>query len=136
MPGHGNANALRHGARSERVIRPLATRHARRLLRQRGLGATDLSAIGRGLLHNWARAAAALELLEEHAATVGLLDDDGNPRSFTGLYTRLLESERKALRDMESHLHAGDRGPDPIGVLIEQGRAIRVARDERESNGG
>jgi len=136
MAGHaGNANALRHGARSARVVQPLAQRHSRRLLRQRGLGASDLSAIGRGLLHNWARAAAALELLEEHAATVGLLDSDGNPRSFTSLYTRLLESERKALRDMEPHL-ARDRGPDPIHALIEQGRAIRVARDERESNGG
>jgi len=98
----------------------------RRVLRQRGLNASDLSAIGRGLLHNWARAAAMLQLLEEHAATVGVLDDDGNPRSFTGLYTRLLESERKALRDMESHLHTRQR---PSMVAEMQGWSRRLDGD-------
>jgi hypothetical protein len=102
----GNLSAPRHGARSERVVQPLAQKHARRLLRQRGIGAADLSPVGRALLQNWSRAAAGLALLDAHAAEHGLLDDDGEPRGFTRLYVQLLNAERSALRAMEDHLHA------------------------------
>jgi hypothetical protein len=99
--------AVRHGARSERVIRPLAQRHARRLLRQRGLGASDLSPVGRALLHNWSRAAAGLELLDAHAAEHGLLDPKtGEPLGYTRLYMQFLNAERHALVAMQNHLHA------------------------------
>src|SRR5579864_2095652 len=99
----GNVLALRHGARSERVLQPAAQRHARRLLRQRGLRASDLSAPGQALLRNWARAAAALELLDAHAEREGWLDEKGEPRGFTKLYVSMLNSERLAIRAMEEH---------------------------------
>jgi hypothetical protein len=106
--------AVQHGARSARVVRPLAQRHARRLLRQRGVGASDLSAIGRGLLHNWSRAAAALELLDAYAAEHGLLDDKGEPRGFTKLYMAMLNAERHALVAMAQHLDTHSREPSLV----------------------
>jgi hypothetical protein len=117
----GNLPAVRrHGARTERVVRPLAARHERRWLRQRGVGASDLTAIGRGLLRNWARCAAQLQLLDEHATRVGLLDGDGVPHPYTNLYLRLVESERRALSAMAQHLHTHARDPrDELNTYLE-----------------
>ncbi|HEY8775914.1 MAG TPA: hypothetical protein VIM33_05455 [Gaiellaceae bacterium] len=116
----GNLLGLRHGARSQRVVAPLAQRHARRLLRQRGIGASDLSAIGRGLLANWSRCAAMLQLLDAHAEQVGLLDADGVPHPYTTLYTRLVESERRALSALAQHLHTRARDPhDELSDYLE-----------------
>jgi hypothetical protein len=119
VPGTGNRNALRHGATSEAVVVPLAQKHARRLLRQRGVRAADLSAIGRALLANWSRAAAALHLLDAHAAREGWLDEDGEPRGFTKLYVSMLNSERLALRAMEAHLRAAAPKDDLASYLTE-----------------
>ena len=113
-----------HGAHSERVVAPLAQAHARRLLRQRGLRAGDLSAVGHGLLRNWSRAAAALELLDRHAAEVGLLDGDGEPRGFTRLYVQLLNSERHALRALEQHVQLERREPSMVAILAGQARHV------------
>jgi hypothetical protein len=118
MPGApGNLAALRHGARSARVVQPLAARHARRLLRQRGIGASDLSPVGRALLHNWSRAAAGLALLDAHAAEHGLLDKDGEPRGFTRLYVQLLNAERMALAALAQHLHERNQGDDIVTLM-------------------
>jgi hypothetical protein len=116
----GNLLGLRHGARSARVVAPLAQKHARRLLRQRGIGASDLSAIGRGLLANWSRCAAMLQLLDAHAEEVGLLDDSGTPHAYTNLYLRLVESERRALSAMAQHLDTRTRDPhDALSDYLE-----------------
>jgi hypothetical protein len=110
----------RHGARSARVVAPLAQKHARRLLRSRGVAASDLSAIGRALLANWSRCAAMLQLLDAHAEQVGLLDGEGVPHPYTNLYLRLVESERRALSAMAQHLNARDRDPhDALNAYLE-----------------
>jgi hypothetical protein len=124
-----------HGAQSQRIVQPLAQRHARRLLRQRGVRAADLSAIGRALLHNWSRAAAALSLMDEYAEREGWLGSDGAPQPFAKFYVSMLNAERHALRAMEDHLQLEQRGVDPVASLIEQGRAIRIAREHRENGG-
>jgi hypothetical protein len=107
-----------HGAQTPARVEPLAQQNARRLLRRRGIRATDLSPIGRAMLRNWSRAAAALELLDRHAAEVGLLDGDGVPHAFTGLYVKLLNSERHALVRLHEHVRQ-DAGRDDLAEFIE-----------------
>jgi hypothetical protein len=104
---------VQHGATSARVVTPLAQKHARRLLRQRGVTASDLSPLGRGLLHNWARVAAQLQLLDQHAERVGgLIDTEtGEPRPFVNLWLRLVEAERRSLVAMAQHIDKRDGNP-------------------------
>jgi hypothetical protein len=123
----GNEAALRHGATSERQITRRATVEKRRLLRQIGLRQNDLESLGRALLANWARAAAALGLLDDYAAREGWLDADGNPRGFARLYVSLLNSERLALRGLSEYLR--DVSGDPFERLNEH-LAAKEARDE------
>jgi hypothetical protein len=109
------AAPLVHGARSERQIVHRATVEKRRLLRQIGLRQADLESVGRALLQNWARAAAALTLMDEYAAHVGWLDDEGEPRGFTRLYVSMLNAERLALGKLGDHIRADPR--DPFAAL-------------------
>lgn len=109
---------MRHGAASEVQIVRRATVEKRRLLRQIGLAQKDLESLGRALLTNWARAAAALSLLDEYAQREGWLDDDGNQRGFTRLYVSLLNSERLALKALGEYLRSQHR--DDVGELIRK----------------
>jgi hypothetical protein len=107
----GNTLALRHGATSDRQIGREAANQKRRILRQIGLRARDLDSLGRALLANWARAAAALALMDAYAAEHGWLDNEGNPRGFARLYVSMLNAERLALTKLEGHLRS--RATDP-----------------------
>lgn len=102
MPG--NSNAVTHGAASERQIGLRGTVEKRRLLRQIGLRQADLDSLGRALLHNWARAAAALQLMDSYVGEHGWLKSDGEPRGFARFYVSLLNSERLALRALGDYL--------------------------------
>ncbi len=93
-----------HGATNSVQIARRATVEKRRLLRQIGLRQSDLTSVGRALLLNWARAAAALSVLDAHAAEHGWLKSDGEPRGFARLYVSMLNSERLALRSLEEHI--------------------------------
>jgi hypothetical protein len=114
----GNVVALRHGATSDRHIVRRATVEKRRVLRQIGLREADLESLGRALLQNWARSAAALYLMDGYAETHGWLDADGNPRGFARLYVAMLNAERNALRSLESYIRKTDAG-DPVARLYE-----------------
>jgi hypothetical protein len=109
MARPGNVLALRHGANSERQIVHRSVVEKRRLLRQIGLRQEDLESVGRALLQNWARAAAALSLMDEYASQAGWLDEDGNPRGFARLYVSMLNAERLALRELEKHIRSDGR---------------------------
>ena len=111
----GNEAAVRHGATSERQIARRAVVEKRRLLRQIGLRQGDLESVGRALLVNWSRAAAALHLMDDYAQREGWLDADGNPRGFARLYVSVLNSERLALKALGDHLRA--RADDPFAAL-------------------
>jgi hypothetical protein len=102
----GNLNGASHGGYSRTLVRSRATVEKRRLLRQIGLRQDDLASVGRALLQNWARAAAALSLMDDYAEANGWLDADGEPRGFARLYVSILNSERLALRDLERHIRA------------------------------
>jgi hypothetical protein len=102
--------ARKHGAQSGQIVRR-ATVEKRRLLRQIGLRQQDLESLGRALLQNWARAAAALALMDGYAEREGWLDEHGHPRGFARLYVSLLNSERLALRALGDHLRAAEGDP-------------------------
>jgi hypothetical protein len=124
----GNVVSLKHGATSERRISRRATREKRRALRQIGLRQSDLEALGRTLLQHWARRAAVLSLLDEYAEREGWIDDAGKPHGFATLYVQMLNAERRALKDLGVYLRERQRGPDPLDVLIEAGRATQARR--------
>lgn len=135
MPApRGNVLALRHGARTEARIRPVARAQRRRLLRQIGLRASDLDGLGRALLANWSRAAAALSLMDDYTAEEGWLDGDGNPPGFAKLYVSMLNAERHALRALEAHLRQ-TADLDPLGLLEGEGRRVRLEAERRLGNG-
>lgn len=104
----GNLNNARHGATSVQLVRSRATIEKRRLLRQIGLRQDDLESLGRALLTNWARCAAVLRMVDEHAEQVGWFDEDGDPRAFSKLYMAALNSERRALAELEKHVRAAN----------------------------
>lgn len=109
--GPGNSLSVRHGATSPRLIGQRATVEKRRLLRQIGLRQADLDSLGRALVQNWARAAAALYLMDTYAAEHGLLDAEGQPRGFARLYVSMLNCERLALGKLGEYLRARERDP-------------------------
>jgi hypothetical protein len=121
----GNLLALKSGASSERQIVRRATVEKRRALRQIGMRERDLESVGRALLHNWARAAAALYLMDEYAARAGWLDEAGNPRGFARLYVSMLNSERLALVRLGDYLRQRDDGDFDLSSRLA---ALRSAR--------
>jgi hypothetical protein len=98
-----NLNAATHRAYSAQIV-PLARAQRRRLARQIGLKLSDVDGLGRALLNNWSRAAAALSVMDEYAAREGWLKPDGEPRGFARLYVSMLNSERLALAKLEDYL--------------------------------
>lgn len=128
-----NTSAIKHGAFSPARIGRGAANQKRRLLRQNGLRKSDLDALGRALLSNWARAAAALSLMDAYAAEHGWLDADGEPRGFARLYVSMLNAERLAIGKLEGHLRA--RATDPHTALAEWIEA-RPASDEEAGDDG
>ena len=128
MSGHpecarpGNELALVHGAYSERRVTKRSTMEKRRLLRQLGMRHEDLESVGRALLQNWARAAAALALMDDYAETHGWLTEDGDARGFAKLYVSMLNAERLALRDLERHIAA--YGDTPVVGHRSRGVAL------------
>jgi hypothetical protein len=105
--GAGNEVALRHGATSERRVRPLAQTHRRRVLRQLRLRSSDVDPIGRGYLDAYARLVAKLDLIDRYVAEHGLLRADGEPQPALRLYVTLVNSARLALARLEEHVRAG-----------------------------
>ncbi len=134
----GNEANLRHGADSERRIRPLADRLAADAVEQapwlvRPAFAASLAA--------WARAEARALLIDEYLDRHGLLDADGVPRP-AATYADRLEVRAAALR--------GQLGLDPMSfakllatfsgtpgaadvleALTAEGREVMTARAER-----
>jgi hypothetical protein len=120
----GNQLALRHGGRSQVQIKRVARTQKRRLLRQIGLRAGDLDGVALGLLDNWARAQAKVELLDLWFAEHGLIDEQGEPRAPTKIYFVAINSARLALVRLADHLKT--RGAtDPSMIVVLQAKARR-----------
>jgi hypothetical protein len=108
-----------HGAHSAARVSPFAAAQRRRLLRQTGLRASDLTPLGRAQLVNWSRAAAALHMLDMHAAEHGWLTDNGDPKGFTRFYIAMLNAERHALKALQAHLRPTVER-DPLGAVLAE----------------
>lgn len=109
--GPGNVLALRHGATSERQVRPLARNHRRRVLRQIGLSPRDLDAIGRAHLEHYCRTTAKIVLIDRWIDEHGLIRDDGSLQPCMRLYVSLTNSARATLARLEQHLRSRDVDP-------------------------
>lgn len=108
-----------HGARSEVVVKRVATVQKRRLLRQVGLRANQLDGIGLALLDNWARAQAKVELMDEWATRHGWLTDEGDTPPFTKVYFAALNSARNSLSRLSEHLKATGRRETSMVVELQ-----------------
>lgn len=118
------AAGLKHGARSDGQIRPVARTQKRRLLRQIGIAASDLTGIGPALLDNWARAQAKVELMDRYVEAHGWVDDAGETPGFTKTYFAALNSARLALIQLAAHLKKSGKGePSMVATLQAQARA-------------
>jgi hypothetical protein len=125
----GERLALKHGATSERQIRPLARNHRRRLLRQIGTSARDLDPLGRGYLDQYARLMAKVELIDAYVDERGLLNAKGEPVPAMRLYVSLMNSARLALARLEGHLRILDRDP-----LVELTAYLSTKRDDADDD--
>jgi hypothetical protein len=125
----GNTIALKHGATSERQIRPRTRNHRRRILRQLRLSPKDLDPLARGYLDSYVRLVAKIELIDAYVAEHGLLKSDGEPQPSLRLYVALQNSARLALIRLESHLHARD--VSPTAALEGEGRRLRLEAEQR-----
>ena len=85
-------------------------------MRQISLRQSDLDSVGRALLLNWSRAAAALHEMDDFAEEHGWLDD-GVPRPFMKVYFTALNCERLALRAFGDHLR--DTRDDGSAAILE-----------------
>lgn len=110
-----NEWAKKHGAHSERAVKPLATIQKRRFLRQNGLRKADVDGIGLALLDAWARAQAKVELLDAFFADRGIVDEDGKPAAALAVYFTALNTATRTLSKLEQHLSS--REEDPFAAL-------------------
>jgi hypothetical protein len=114
-PEQNNTRAVSHGARSERLVKPVATVQKRRLLRQIGLRQAQIDGIGLAYLDNWARAQAKVEVMDAYFAERGFLDGRGKPRPATAIYFTALNAARRAAERFAGHLK--QHGVDPSAAL-------------------
>ena len=129
-PGH--TLSLKHGATSERQIRPLARAHRRRVLRQMRLRAGDVDPIGRAHLDAYVRLQAKVDLIDRYVEEHGMILPDGEPQPVMRLYVSLQNSARLALQRLEQHLRDGVLVDEPLATIEAEGRRLRLAAEGGE----
>ena len=75
-----NIAAGRHGASSERQIKPVARNHRRRVLRQLRLSSREFDPVGRAYLDAFVRLQAKVDLIDRYVDEHGLIRAEGEPR--------------------------------------------------------
>lgn len=114
-----------HGARSEPTVKRQATTIRRRILRQIGLSAADLSGLGMARLDTYARAQAKVELMDAWQAAhgPGWLDATGKGPGYQDKYFAALNASRLALDKLEDYLRAmhGKRVPMDLSQYRSKG---------------
>lgn len=139
----GNLAALRHGARSERMVRPIADRLAAELATAAPWATQPAFAAE---VQAWAWAEARCVLLRAWLDEHGLLDDEGEPRPAAGELARAEASASKARANLglsprawaqlRAAMAAGDHGDDGLAALEAVGRAMAQAEhdDDEEAD--
>jgi hypothetical protein len=104
----------KHGAHSDKLVRPVAKVEKRRLLEALGLLQRDLDSLGRARLDGWARAKAKVVLLDRwiERNQPELADEAGEVPPFMALYVALLNAEQRALTRLTEHLRERVKNPD------------------------
>jgi hypothetical protein len=143
----GNLAALKHGARSPRILTPIADQLAA------GLGQVapwTSAASFQGTVASWAWAEAQAHVLRAWLDEHGLVDDDGQPRPAA----RMLEGVEGRLAGLRAQLGLtplalgrllatlsqvdGDKGSQGLEALRRAGAELRAAADRQvvDANGG
>jgi hypothetical protein len=142
----GNLAALKHGARSPRVLRPIADRLAVGLAQ---VAPWTSAASFAGATASWSWAEAQAQVLGAYLDEHGLVDDDGQPRPAAGMLERVegrlaglrgqLGLTPLALGKLLATLSQvdGDKGAEGLEALRRAGAELRAAADQRviEGNG-
>lgn len=142
----GNTAALRHGAKSPRVLQPIADQLAAGL---GGLAPWTSAPSFAGSAASWSWAEAQAVVLRAYLDEHGLVDEEGQPRPAT----RMLEQVEGRLAGLRGQLGLtplslgrllatlsqvdGDKGAEGLEALRRVGAELRAAADPRvvEGNG-
>jgi hypothetical protein len=143
----GNLAALKHGARSPRILAPIADQLAASLAQV----APWTSAVSfQGTVASWSWAEAQAVVLRAYLDEHGLVDDDGQPHPAAGMLERVearlaglrgqLGLTPLALGKLLATLSQvdGDKGSQGLEALRRAGAELRAATDRRpvDDNGG
>jgi hypothetical protein len=143
----GNLAALKHGARSPRILAPIADQLAGGLA---GLAPWTSAASFQGTVASWSWAEAQAVVLRAYLDEHGLVDDDGQPRPAAAMLERVegrlaglraqLGLTPLALGRLLATLSQvdGDKGAEGLEALRRAGAELRAAADRRavQGNGG
>jgi len=158
-PGHGgpargyswppfepeNTAALKHGARSPRVLQPIAEQLAAGLAQ---VAPWTSAASFQGAVASWGWAEAQAVVLRAYLEEHGLIDDDGQPRPAAGMLERVegrlaglraqLGLTPLALGKLLATLSQvdGEKGQEGLEALRRAGAELRRAADLRMVEGG
>jgi hypothetical protein len=136
----GNLAALRHGARSPRILAPIADQLAAGLAQ---VAPWTSAASFQGTVASWSWAEAQAVVLRAWLDEHGLVDDDDQPRPATGMLERVetrlaglraqLGLTPLALGKLLATLSQvdGDKGSQGLEALRQAGAELRAAADRR-----
>jgi hypothetical protein len=140
----GNTAALKHGARSPRVLQPIADQLAAGLAQ---VAPWTSAASFQGTVASWSWAEAQAVVLRAYLDEVGLVDGEGLPRPAAGMLERVegrlaglraqLGLTPLALGKLLATLSQvdGDKGVEGLEALRRAGAELRAAADQRVIEG-
>jgi hypothetical protein len=102
---------MRHGARSEAVVRRQAGYIKQSVLQPLGIRQAELSAVARRYLDLYARCLAKVQLMDAWVEQHGWVDEAGNLPGFSATYFAALNAARLALREFEKHVEIPEVDP-------------------------
>jgi hypothetical protein len=95
---------LRHGGRSQVVVRRRSGYVKQSVLQPLGLRYADLSPIAKRLLDLYSRVIGKIELYDAHAAEHGFVAEDGTTPPWTREYYAAVNSAARLLAKLDAHL--------------------------------
>jgi hypothetical protein len=112
---------LRHGARSQVVIRRRAGYVKQSILQSSGLKYADLSPIAKRYLDLYSRVEVKIELYDEWASSNGYLDAEGHAPHWAEQYLAAIYTSARLLSKLDQHLlHHRETGPSPLQKHLQE----------------
>jgi len=100
----GNANALHHGARSERTISRRAGYEKQRLTQRLGIRQSELAPAVRYRFDEWAKAQALVWLYDQWVSEHGAFDESGQPPGFAATHSAARNAASRLFTKVEADL--------------------------------